>query len=72
MAGSLTYGDFFRNAPQLNQNRKMITGVVCGVRSIDVKSQRIEYRKSVENKGFPGVGACQRTGFGSRILSFYG
>lgn len=31
-AGSLTYGDFFRNAPQLNPNRKLITGVVCGVR----------------------------------------
>ncbi len=29
---SLTYGDFFRNAPQLNPNRKQITGVVCGVR----------------------------------------
>lgn len=27
-----TYGDFFRNAPQLNPNRKLITGVVCGVR----------------------------------------
>lgn len=31
-ASSVTYGDFFRNAPQLNPNRKMITGVVCGVR----------------------------------------
>lgn len=28
----LTYGDFFRNAPQLNPNRTKITGVVCGVR----------------------------------------
>lgn len=31
-AGTITYGDFFRNAPQLNPNRKLITGVVCGVR----------------------------------------
>ena len=31
-AGSVTYGDFFRNAPQLNPNRKLITGVICGVR----------------------------------------
>lgn len=31
-ASSLTYGDFFRNAPQPNPNRKLITGVVCGVR----------------------------------------
>lgn len=30
-ASSVTYGDFFRNAPQLNPNRKFITGVVCGV-----------------------------------------
>lgn len=28
----LTYGDFFRSAPQLNPDRKQITGVVCGVR----------------------------------------
>ena len=31
-AGSVTYGDFFRNAPHLNPNRKLITGVICGVR----------------------------------------
>ena len=31
-ASSVTYGDFFRNASQLNPNRKMITGVVCNVR----------------------------------------
>lgn len=28
----LTYGDFFRQAPKLNPNRTLITGVVCGVR----------------------------------------
>ncbi len=28
----LTYGDFFRHAPNLNPNRILITGVVCGVR----------------------------------------
>lgn len=27
-----TYGDFFRQAPQPNQNRALIHGVVCGVR----------------------------------------
>ena len=31
-AGPLTYGDFFRNAPQFNPNWEHITGVVCGVR----------------------------------------
>ncbi|MCI8866333.1 MAG: DUF2200 domain-containing protein [Lachnospiraceae bacterium] len=28
----VSYGDFFQNAPQLNENRKLIKGVVCGVR----------------------------------------
>ena len=28
----LSYGDFFRNAPKPNENRKLIKGVVCGVR----------------------------------------
>ena len=28
----LTYGDFLRNAPNPNENRKLIKGVVCGVR----------------------------------------
>ena len=34
---SVTYGDFFQNAPFPNPNRKAIKGVVCGVRveSID-------------------------------------
>lgn len=30
--GELTYGEFFLNAPLLNPNRVLITGVVCGVR----------------------------------------
>lgn len=28
----MTYGDFFRNAPQLNPNRRLITGSICGIR----------------------------------------
>ena len=32
LATDLTYGDFFCNAPSLNPNRTLITGVVCGVR----------------------------------------
>lgn len=28
----ITYGDFFRQAPEMNPNREMITGVVCGLR----------------------------------------
>lgn len=35
--GAVTYGDFFRNAPQLNPNRTLIKGVVCGVRVEEVQ-----------------------------------
>lgn len=28
----LTYGDFFRQAPEMNPNREKITGMVCGIR----------------------------------------
>lgn len=31
------YGDFFRDAPKLNVNRKLIKGVVCGVRVEDIE-----------------------------------
>lgn len=29
---SVPYGDFFANAPHPNENRRLIKGVVCGVR----------------------------------------
>ena len=31
MENGITYGDFFRNAPAPNENRKLITGKVCGI-----------------------------------------
>lgn len=31
MGKGITYGDFFRNAPAPNENRKLITGKVCGI-----------------------------------------
>ena len=40
------YGDFFRNAPELNENRRLIRGVVCGVRVEDIEEplmQEIRY-----------------------------
>lgn len=43
---SVCYGDFFRNAPQLNPNRTLIKGVVCGVRVEEVEDplmQEIRY-----------------------------
>ena len=33
----LTYGDFFRQAPNPNPKRTLITGVVCGVRVENVE-----------------------------------
>ena len=32
LKSSITYGDFFRQAPAPNPQRRQITGVVCGVR----------------------------------------
>ena len=37
----ITYGDFFRQAPQLNPNRTLIKGVVCGVRVEEVEDPLI-------------------------------
>ncbi len=34
---SMPYGEFFQKAPQLNENRLLIKGVVCGVRVENVE-----------------------------------
>ena len=31
LENDITYGDFFRNAPAPNENRKLINGKVCGI-----------------------------------------
>ena len=36
---SVTYGDFFRNAPAMNPARARITGKVCGVRVEEIQDQ---------------------------------
>ena len=33
----LPYGGFFRDSPKLNENRRMIRDVVCGVRVEDIE-----------------------------------
>ena len=33
----VTYGEFFGNAPQLNEKRKQIKGVICGVRIEEIE-----------------------------------
>ncbi len=35
--GALTYGDFFRNAPGMNEKRDLVKGVVCGVRVEEIE-----------------------------------
>ena len=46
LESELTYGDFFRKAPLLNPNRRLIKGTVCGVRVEDIEDplmQEIRY-----------------------------
>ena len=46
LESDVTYGDFFRGAPQLNPNRKLITGVICGIRVESIEEplmQEIRY-----------------------------
>lgn len=43
---SVPYGEFFQNAPCLNPDRKLIRGVVCGVRVEEIEDalmQEIRY-----------------------------
>ena len=35
-ASDMTYEDFFRNAPCLNPNRKLIKGSICGIKVQDI------------------------------------
>ncbi|MCI7802906.1 MAG: DUF2200 domain-containing protein [Floccifex porci] len=42
----IEYGEFFLNAPQLNENRKKITGKICGIRVEEIEEplmQEIRY-----------------------------
>lgn len=42
----IAYGDFFLNAPELNPNRKLITGKICGIRVEEIEDplmQEIRY-----------------------------
>ena len=37
-----TYGDFFRNAPAPNSNRKLIKGSICGIRVEEIEEPLIQ------------------------------
>lgn len=42
----VSYREFFENAPQLNENRKLITGKICGITVEEIKEplmQEIRY-----------------------------
>lgn len=46
MESDITYGDFFRQAPELNPRRKLITGKICGVKIEEIEEplmQEIRY-----------------------------
>lgn len=46
LANQTTFEDFFANAPKLNPNRALITGVVCGIRVENIEDplmQEIRY-----------------------------
>ncbi len=46
LASEITYGEFFMNAPALNPRRKLIKGVICGIRVEDIEDslmQEIRY-----------------------------
>lgn len=46
LAAEMIYGEFFLNAPALNPNRKLIKGVICGIRVEDIEEplmQEIRY-----------------------------
>ena len=46
MESDITYGDFFLQAPALNPERRLIKGVVCGVRVEEIEEplmQEIRY-----------------------------
>lgn len=43
---SVNYKEFFENAPELNPNRKLIKGLICGIRVEDIENplmQEIRY-----------------------------
>lgn len=46
LKGGITYGDFFLQAPEPNPNRKLIKGVICGIRVENIEDplmQEIRY-----------------------------
>ena len=46
LLSDLSYGDFFRQAPQPNENRRLIKGVICGIRVENIEDplmQEIRY-----------------------------
>ncbi|MCA9380900.1 DUF2200 domain-containing protein [Candidatus Dojkabacteria bacterium] len=38
----VTFQEFFDEAPKMNENRKLITGVICGVRVEEIKEKLMQ------------------------------
>ena len=57
MDNEVTYGEFFRNAPKMNENAHLIKGVVCGVRVEDIEDeiiQRMRYLDKMVDELYKG------------------
>lgn len=48
MNNDVTYGDFFKNAPQINQNAKLIKGVICGIRVENIEDETIQQMRYLD------------------------
>lgn len=54
LAGTISYGDFFRNAPAVNPLSEAVTGKICGVR-VEAIPDPLERRVRVLDKLVDGL-----------------
>ena len=58
LVNDVEYGEFFLNAPQLNPNRKMITGKICGIRVEEIEEPcpkcggKVQIRKTKKRRNY--------------------
>jgi hypothetical protein len=44
----MTLEDFYKNAPKLNPNRKLITGLICGIRVEEIKDPIVKAARQLD------------------------
>ncbi|MGX7075230.1 DUF2200 domain-containing protein [Globicatella sanguinis] len=49
MQSDISYGDFFLQAPELNPNRKLIKGTICGVRVENIEVPLMQEIRYLDN-----------------------